>query len=105
MIRLVWCIGAVLVMTVVAAAAETQKEASDADSKQLFETVCASCHDLGMVTSRHATKEEWQATVDAMANKGANATDDQFQQIVDYLAKYYGPAKAGDAAHQNPPRS
>jgi competence protein ComEA len=73
------------------APAYAQKESSDAQDKKLLQNVCGTCHKIEMVTSRHATKEEWHATVEAMVAKGADASDDEFNQIIDYLAKNYGP--------------
>lgn len=35
---------------------------------------------------RHETKDGWEQIVSDMANKGANGTDDEFNQVIDYLA-------------------
>ena len=64
---------------------------SDAQDKKLLQNVCGTCHKIEMVTSRRATKDEWHATVEAMVAKGADASDDEFNRIIDYLAKNYGP--------------
>jgi len=35
----------------------------------------------------------WKTLVDQMAAQGADATEDEFKQIVQYLAKAFPPAK------------
>ena len=65
--------------------------AGDPDQKKILQRVCGQCHKLDMVTNRRLTKEAWQKTVQAMVDKGADATDDEFNAVIEYLSKYYGP--------------
>jgi cytochrome c5 len=58
--------------------------------KDLVMNVCTQCHDLARITSKNRTKEEWNDTVDKMAMRGAKASDEEFETIVTYLAKYFG---------------
>jgi len=83
----------VLVLFAIGAAAFAQQKIDDAQGKKLFETVCSQCHELSLTTGRRSTHDEWMDLVQRMAQKGANATDDQFFAIVDYLTRNYGPAK------------
>ena len=53
--------------------------------------VCSACHELTRIITKKRSKEEWSDTVDKMAARGAKATDDEFEKIVAYLAKYFGP--------------
>ncbi len=76
-----------------AAAFAQQKAMSDAEEKKVFENVCSQCHDLSLTTGRHSSHDQWMEVVQRMAEKGANATDDQYFAIVDYLTKNYGPAR------------
>ena len=62
----------------------------DGAGKELVANVCTKCHELSRITSKKRTKEEWSDTVDKMAKNGAKATDDEFDMIVAYLAKYFG---------------
>jgi cytochrome c5 len=70
----------------------------DGVGKDLVMNVCTQCHDLARITSKKRTKEEWNDTVDKMATRGAKASDEEFDTIVTYLAKYFGkdqpPAKS-----------
>jgi cytochrome c5 len=58
--------------------------------KDLVMNVCTQCHELTRITSKKRTKEEWNDTVDKMAVRGAKASDEEFETIVAYLAKYFG---------------
>lgn len=66
----------------------------DGAGKDLVMNVCTVCHELGRITSKKRTKEEWNDTVDKMAKNGAKATDEEFDKIVAYLAKYFGKDEA-----------
>jgi len=71
----------------------------DGPGKEVFSKVCSQCHGLDIITALKQDKPQWKATVDQMASMGASATDDQFDMIVEYLAKNFGPPpKAAGAA-------
>lgn len=80
----------------------TSLEAQDLPNgagKDLVMNVCTVCHDLVRITSKRKTKEEWNDIVDQMATKGAKASDEEFDTIVNYLAKNFGkdkPAEKGN---------
>ena len=52
--------------------------------------VCTVCHSVSEVTDKKKTKKEWDETVDTMAERGAKASDEEFDSIVAYLTKYFG---------------
>jgi hypothetical protein len=58
-----------------------------------MEKICSGCHAPEIVLGRHETADGWTQVVNDMVNKGANGTDDEFNTIIDYLAKNF-PAKA-----------
>lgn len=58
----------------------------DGPGKATMQKVCSGCHAPEIVAGRGETKEGWEQIVGDMANKGANGTDDEFNQIIDYLA-------------------
>jgi cytochrome c5 len=64
--------------------------------KDLVAKVCTQCHDLARIVSKHRSKEEWNDTVDKMAVRGAKASDEEFETIVAYLAKYFSKEPAPD---------
>ena len=51
---------------------------------------CVFCHNSAQIFSQHKTAAAWAATVDQMANRGAEVSPEEMKTIVDYLAKNYG---------------
>jgi mono/diheme cytochrome c family protein len=64
----------------------------DGAGKATVERVCSQCHGLENVVKKHKTAKEWSAVIDDMATRGAQATDQEFDQIQAYLATNFGPA-------------
>ena len=48
--------------------------------------VCSTCHSPENVAGMAKSRDDWAALVGEMADQGAQATDAEFSQIVDYLA-------------------
>jgi hypothetical protein len=59
---------------------------------------CIFCHNTVQIFSQHKTPEAWSATVEQMANRGAEVSPDEMKTIVDYLAKNYGASAQAPAA-------
>lgn len=55
---------------------------------------CSRCHSPELAAAQHQTREQWQVTISKMANLGAEATDNEFESILDYVASHFGPAAA-----------
>lgn len=87
---------------VAAAGAQTpSSKLTDAEGKAVFQRVCIKCHDLeGTIRSRN-TPERWGQIIDDMASKGAEATDEEFDQILDYLSRNYGKDKPATKVNVN----
>jgi competence protein ComEA len=51
--------------------------------------VCKECHGPESVLGQLKTREEWSKTLDEMAGNGASGTDEEWHQILDYLATHY----------------
>lgn len=75
--------------------AKDQSSLQEGPVKKTFEAVCGACHDVR--TGPRRTKEAWAATVDAMAARGASASDQDFAAIKEYLAKYFGAVNVNQA--------
>lgn len=82
----------------IVSAARAQTAPPDDPAKKTVEKVCGSCHDTGTATGERHTKAGWDAVVDAMANRGARATDQEFDTIVAYLTKYFGAVNVNTAS-------
>ncbi len=67
------------------------QELPEAKGRDLYEKICGTCHGTEVVFKTRTTKEKWKDTVDEMAARGAEGTDEQLDTIIDYLAKCFGP--------------
>lgn len=60
-------------------------------AKGLVEKTCGTgCHSVEVVTSQRMNEKEWNAVVQSMVARGAQASDAEVKVIVDYLAKTLG---------------
>lgn len=60
-------------------------------AKALVEKTCGTgCHSVEVVTSQRMNAAEWNAVVENMVARGAQASDAEVNAIVDYLAKTLG---------------
>jgi cytochrome c5 len=62
--------------------------------KELVEAVCTVCHTLERVVAKRATKAEWQDKVLEMLQEDPDITQQERDQIVEYLAKAFPPKVA-----------
>lgn len=58
---------------------------------------CVFCHTAAQVFAAHKTAAEWGATVQRMADRGAELSPEEQQIIVAYLAKNFGSADSSGA--------
>jgi competence ComEA-like helix-hairpin-helix protein len=70
----------------------------DAPGKDVVASICTQCHTLDRITPLKRSAAAWQETINAMRAKGADATDQEFTAIVNYLAKNFGPPEAAAKA-------
>ena len=60
---------------------------SDPADRQALEEVCARCHNLGMFAGTIRSQPDWAETIQAMIERGATGTDEQFGRVYNYLAQ------------------
>jgi cytochrome c553 len=71
-------------------AQEAPKTLPEDKHKQLYENVCGSCHDADLVIGEPRDYQGWRYIVDRMAQIDKSASDEELDQIVNYLVKYFG---------------
>ena len=80
--------------------------------KDLVQQRCVMCHAANMWMSQHHTRDQWGSVVEDMLSKGLQASDDEQDTIVGYLAQNFGPVAketpapappVGDPAAPKPP--
>ncbi len=83
-----------------AAAQSTSAQASvfpPGPGRELMLRVCSGCHSANVSASRRMDAQEWNALVQAMAGRGAVATDEEFDEISGYLARSFPRSGAAEA--------
>jgi competence protein ComEA len=63
----------------------------DGPGKAVTEKMCMPCHGLENVVKARLTKDRWAKEVDDMVARGATGTDDEIEQVINYLAANFGP--------------
>jgi cytochrome c5 len=74
-------------------AEDTNKNTRDAKGKKLVEDICSLCHEWQRIKGHELTKEQWAGVIKGMISEGSPVTDEEFDLIVEYLAKNFGPSK------------
>jgi competence protein ComEA len=75
-------VGAALFLSV----AKAQEKLPAGPGRETMKRICGACHSAENVAGMTNTREEWSALVGEMVADGAQGTDDEFNEIVDYLA-------------------
>ncbi len=86
-----------LIATSIVLPVSAQEQLPEGPGKKTVATVCGACHDLDTALEMRHTKAGWKTVINAMAERGARATDEDFDAIVAYLAKYFGAANVNAA--------
>jgi competence protein ComEA len=75
-----------------------QTELPDGAGKSTVEKLCSNCHGLATIVGLRRTKAGWQTSVDDMAARGAAGSDQEFDTVIDYLARYLGKVNVNTAS-------
>jgi cytochrome c5 len=62
----------------------------DGPGKDVVLNTCTICHDLSRITSVRHTQDEWEETLIAMLNEGAELSDENYALVLRYLTKNFG---------------
>lgn len=81
-----------LLPAVAAGLAMGQTPLPEAPGKAVTERMCKPCHGLENVIRRKYTKDKWADVVEEMIARGAKGSDEDIDQVIDYLASHFGPA-------------
>jgi len=82
-----------------------QQQLPDGPGKEPMQRVCSGCHGAEIVIGRGLTRDGWTQVVTEMIQRGAQGSEDDFAQIVDYLATNFPPksdtAKKSDSSSKS----
>ena len=56
----------------------------------VFVRVCGNCHDSGRITSARRSRVDWEDVINTMVTKGAEGTDQDFENVLKFLLHFYG---------------
>ena len=87
--RLVSILNISSIAAVVILAGPAWAQLPDGPGKAETQRVCSQCHELARSISLRQDRAGWQTTMDKMTGLGAKGTEQEFQVIVEYLAKNY----------------
>jgi competence protein ComEA len=74
-----------------------QTNLPDGPGKTVVERECTRCHGLSQIVKAHRSRDRWATIVDEMVSRGAQLSDVELDEVVDYLAKNFGrSAQAGN---------
>lgn len=67
------------------------EDAKLARGKKLVESVCVLCHEFARISTEQLSRDQWAGEIRGMLEEGAPLNDDEFEMVLDYLTKTYGP--------------
>ena len=70
----------------------------EAPAKALVVRACTACHQAPQIVAKRLSADEWDAMLGKMVDRGATLTEDEQDQVYDYLVKYFGPGSAAAPA-------
>jgi len=62
----------------------------EAPERELVARACTACHAPEVVIAKRHSVEEWDDIIAKMVDRGAVASEEEQQQILEYLARYFG---------------
>ena len=63
--------------------------------RETFQTICTACHDVETTTNLRNTRNGWMAVIRDMKSNGADGTEAQFTEVIDYLTLNFGKKDDG----------
>lgn len=93
--------GAILLLSASTAGAGEKPTLPDAPGRTTTEKVCGSCHGVNIFANRRESRDGWSGIVEDMIQRGAKGTDDEFGEVVDYLAANLGKNSAPSKINVN----
>ena len=92
------------VSTLTVGAAAQAQGFPEGPGKAVLQTACLQCHGADVLTSQLRSREGWTEVVSRMVGSGAQLSDDQYQLVIEYLTRHFGPS-GGGAPTEEPPAS
>jgi competence protein ComEA len=81
--------------------AQQQQSFPEGQGKDTFLRICSVCHGPQIVLGRGNTADGWTQVVLNMVQRGAQGSEEEFGEIVQYLAKNFPPKAEGSVTNVN----
>jgi competence protein ComEA len=78
-------VSAMLVASAALAADGTAQSSQLEGEAKSLQAVCGKCHNLQIVMNTPRSLDDWRDTMQKMVDRGASGTDEQYDDILDYL--------------------
>lgn len=65
----------------------------EGEGKEIVEKTCTVCHSAERIVREHLDAEGWETIIAAMEDEGAEIEDAEYDVLLDYLVKNFGPEK------------
>jgi mono/diheme cytochrome c family protein len=89
----------------IAASAQAQ-DLPEGQGKALVQAACTQCHGIDVIVRQPRSREDWTEVVSRMVGNGAQLSDEDYNQVVQYLGTYLGPAsKSGPENAESIPKA
>jgi competence ComEA-like helix-hairpin-helix protein len=75
--------------------------AADAKGAATFARVCSTCHDGASILSTRRSKTQWTEVIEKMMERGAQVSDEDFEEVMGYLLRNYGRINVNRAAAED----
>jgi len=86
-----------LLAVLCAATAAAQSRLPEGPGRELVVRLCSPCHSAEKVAGLQKSRDEWEASVVEMVmNRGAKGTEEEFYEIIEYLARSFPKSPAGE---------
>ena len=77
------------------APALTAQDLPAGKGRETFKTICTACHDTETTTNLRNTRSGWIEVIATMKSNGADGTEAQFTEVLDYLTVNFGKKDDG----------
>lgn len=81
---------------VLALVLQVRADLPDGPGKAVTVRVCGKCHSAEKASSLHQDEDGWTDTIAKMVKMGAQGSDDDFNVVLTYLTKNFGPQANAD---------
>jgi cytochrome c2 len=88
------CLPAAIAIAILTPAA-TAQDLPAGKGRDTFKNICTSCHDAETTTNLRNTRSGWVEVIANMKSNGADGTEVQFTEILDYLTVNFGKKDDG----------